>query len=196
MMQAAELRDVQQQLEAVKERASTVADKLSREELWLPPVPESWSIGQCLGHLNVVGRLYLEEAMEPATTRAWEEGKTGTGPFRYSLMFRLFLWYEEPPVKKFLPIKMSLDAPKMFEPPAEPSETVLEDFMTLQDELSALTQKADGLDLVAVKMSSPAAKSFRMSLLEAFGGTLAHERRHLWQAENVKKSILSRFNRG
>lgn len=128
--------------------------------------------------------------MEPAVAAGWAEGKVGTGPFRYGLLFHLFLWYEEPPPrKKRIPIKLGNAAPELFAPPAQPNENVTNEFITLQNELSALTEKADGLDLTRVTITSPAAKRFRMSLLEAFGGTLAHERRHLWQAEQVRAKL-------
>ena len=189
MAQAAELKAIQRQLTAVTVRVRELVADVSQEQLWTRPSPESWSIGECLAHLNVTGQLYLKKK-ETAVAAGWAEGRVGTGPFRYGLLFRLFLWYEEPPPrKKLIPIKLGNAAPKMFAPPAQPNENVVEEFTTLQDEFSALTEKADGLDLTRVTMSSPAAERFRMSLLEAFGGTLAHERRHLWQAERAKEVV-------
>ena len=190
MAQTAELKNVQQQLVAVKERVHVLVNDINQEQLWERPSPEAWSIGECLAHLNVAGQLYLKKGMEPAVAAGWAEGKVGTGPFRYGFLFRLFLWYEEPPPrKKLIPIKLGNAAPEMFAPPAQPSENVVEKFVTLQDELLALTEKADGLDLTGVTMTSPAAERFRMTLLEALGGTLAHERRHLWQAEQARAKL-------
>ena len=189
MAQAVELKNVQQQLLAVKEKAYSLVADVSQEQLWLRPSPESWSIGECLAHLNVTGQLYLER-MEPAVTAGWAEDKVSTGPFRYGLLFRLFLWFEEPPPrKKLIPFKLGNAAPELFAPPSEPNENVAREFGALQDELCALTEKADGLDLAGIKITSPAAERFRMSLLGAFGGTLAHERRHLWQAEQVRATF-------
>ncbi len=189
MTQTAELKNVQQQLAAVKKRARTLVADISQEQLWQRPSLEAWSVGECLAHLNVAGQLYLER-MKAAVATGWAEGKVGSGPFRYSLFFRLFLWYEEPPPrKKIIPIKLGNAAPELFAPPSQPNENVANEFATLQDEFSALTEKADGLDLTRVKMTSPAAERFRMSLLEAFGGILAHERRHLWQAEQVRAKL-------
>lgn len=189
MAQTAELKNVQRQLAVVKERARALTADIGQEQLWERPSPEAWSIGECLAHLNVTGQLYLK-SMEPAVATGWAEGKVGTGPFHYGLLFRLFLWYEEPPPrKKLIPVKLGNAAPELFAPPAQPNENVANEFTTLQNELSALTEKADGLDLTRVTITSPAAKRFRMSLLEAFGGTLAHERRHLWQAEQVRAKL-------
>lgn len=189
MAQAAELQKVQRELEDIEIRARGLVAGVSQEQLWQQPSAESWSIGECLAHLNIVGQLYLDNE-EAAVSAGWAEGKTGTGPFRYSLFFRVFLWYEEPPTrKKFIPFKLGNPSPEMFAPPPQPNEHVVEEFMALQQELTALCDRADGLDLAGIKMSSPVSERFRMSLLEAFGGTLAHERRHLWQAEQVKKAI-------
>lgn len=189
MAQAAELEDVQRQLTAIEIRARALVANVSQEQLWARPSPESWSIGECLAHLNIVGRLYLKN-MESAVDAGWAEGKIGTGPFRYSPFFRLFLWYEEPPPrKKLIPFKLGNAAPEMFAPPAQPNENVFEEFTALQSKLLALSKKANGLDLTGVKMTSPSSERFRMSLFEAFGGTLAHERRHLWQAERAKEAV-------
>ena len=189
MAQAAELKKVQRELAAIEVKARELVAGVSQEQLWQRPSPESWSIGECLAHLNIVGQLYLKNK-EAAVAAGWVEGKTGTGPFRYSPFFRLFLWYEEPPPrKKLIPFKLGNAAPEMFAPPAQPNEKVFEEFITLQEEMMVLSEKADGLDLSGIKMSSPAAQRFRMSLIEAFGGTLAHERRHLWQAERAKEAI-------
>ena len=189
MARTAELKDVQRQLTAIKERAHTLVADINQEQLWKRPSPASWSIGECPAHLNVAGQLYLE-SMESAVAAGWAEGKVGTGPFRYGLLFRLFLWYEEPPPrKKLIPFKLGNAAPELFAPLAQPNENVANEFTALQDKLLALTEKADGLDLTGIKMTSPAAERFRMSLLEALGGTLAHERRHLWQAERAKRVV-------
>lgn len=190
MAQTAELKDVQRQITATEVRARELMAGVSQEQLWTRPSPQSWSIGECLAHLNIVGQLYLQQGMEGAVTAGWAAGKVGSGPFRYSLMFRLFMWYEEPPPrKKFIPFKLGNASPELFAPPAQPNEQVFEEFMALQAELLALSERADGLDLNGIRLSSPAAERFRMSLLEAFGGTLAHQRRHLWQAERAKETI-------
>lgn len=189
MARAAELTAIQRQLTAVQKQARALVAAVSQEQMWRRPSPESWSVGECLAHLNIVGQLYLS-TMQAAVDAGWAEGRVGSGPFQYSPFFRLFLWYEEPPPRKrLIPFKLGNAAPAMFAPPAQPNEQVAEDFMTLQLELSALSEKADGLDLSRVKITSPAAERFRMSLLEAFGGTLAHERRHLWQAERAREAL-------
>lgn len=81
MAQAVELQDVQRQLEVVKDRAHALVADLGREQLWARPSAEAWSVGECLAHLNVVGRLYLGKRLEPAVAAARAEGRVGPGRF-------------------------------------------------------------------------------------------------------------------
>jgi hypothetical protein len=44
---------------------------------------------------------------------------------------------------------------------------------------------SDGLDLANLKFTSPFFKLLRLSVIAGFTVITAHERRHLWQAEQV-----------
>lgn len=64
----------------------------------------------------------------------------------------------------------------------------LGEFLSLQDQLEKRMTQADGLDLGRVRVSSPISRSIKMSLGQSFALVLAHERRHLWQARQVRGS--------
>ena len=59
--------------------------------------------------------------------------------------------------------------------------------LELQDEIIRRVIAADGLDLGGIRMSSPISRRFKMSLGQWFAFLAAHERRHLWQAWQVRK---------
>jgi hypothetical protein len=65
---------------------------------------------------------------------------------------------------------------------------VREDFFTMQEALRARIRGANGLDLSLTKLRSPLASRLIVSLGAAFRIILAHERRHLWQARDVRVS--------
>jgi hypothetical protein len=175
-----ELAEFRRQYVAAREDGQTVAGDLSPHQFRWNPVPGRWSIGQCLDHLNngwgVLPRI------DRAMARAREQGLTGSGPFRRGVFASLYIRAVEPPVRLRFP------APRRFRPrPDPPPAEVLPRFAGLQDEMIARVEAARGLDLSRIRLSSPILRSFKMSLAEWFAFLVAHERRHLWQAWNVRR---------
>ncbi|HEY2114950.1 MAG TPA: hypothetical protein VGJ51_07655, partial [Candidatus Angelobacter sp.] len=64
----------------------------------------------------------------------------------------------------------------------------LPQFLHAQDEWERLMREQEGLDLSKIKVGQGA---FRMRLAAALPWMMAHQRRHLLQAENVKRQIRS-----
>lgn len=60
-------------------------------------------------------------------------------------------------------------------------------FLALQDRLEERVDDARGIDLGAVKVTSPFVPILKVDLLSAFGVVTAHQRRHLWQARQVRQ---------
>ena len=59
-------------------------------------------------------------------------------------------------------------------------------FFELQERWIELASRADGLDLAAVKVRSPISPVLRFTLGQCFAINAAHQRRHLWQAGQVR----------
>jgi len=64
---------------------------------------------------------------------------------------------------------------------------LLRDFFLLQDHLQGLMEKADGVDLARIKVTSAASRWLRLSLGLWFALLVGHQERHLAQAERVRK---------
>ena len=174
-----------QEMDANVSHLETITAGLNAEQLnWRPHAGE-WSIGECIVHLNVVnaGDLTpLREAIEKGRAR----GLTGEGPFQYGMPSRKFVASME------LPVKRKLKAPKMYVPPpgADPVAAVAE-YRRVSAELRRLALSAGGLHLARVKTKLPALPAFlRWCVRMPLGARLAlittHDRRHLWQAEQVR----------
>ncbi|HEX3156279.1 MAG TPA: hypothetical protein VHV32_16750 [Candidatus Angelobacter sp.] len=116
--------------------------------------------------------------------QAKQEKKFGNGPFSIGPKGRLLVWIAEPPPK------FKIRAPKNVQPPAAINDPlqVLRAFMKAQDEWERLMREQEGLDLAKIKVGQGV---FRMRFAAALPWMMAHQRRHLLQAENVKRQILS-----
>jgi len=173
------------EIDANMSHAESLAARLSHQQFNWRPDPASWSIAQCLSHLNVV------DGQDLAPIRiAIADGKsrrlTGEGPFSYGFLSRKFVASMEPPAKR------KFKAPKRYVPPEESDpQATLGEFRRISKELRALAQSAAGLHLSRVKTRMPASLPLlstlvKMPLGARFELVTAHDRRHLWQAEAVR----------
>lgn len=176
------LDDFHRQIRAVVDDCASLVDGLDAEAFNWAPDTRSWSIGQCLQHLNTVNRAYgrrLERRLESEVARGASKGDV---PWRPGLLERLAIHSMEPPPRLRLP------APRSVVPPSELDlETVVDAFRVEHARLARLVEEARGLDLRKTKVSSPLAPGLRISAGAAFGFLAAHDRRHLWQAWNVRR---------
>jgi len=113
----------------------------------------------------------------PKLEEGRRQGKLGEGPFHYGFLARTFLWVLEPPVR------MRVKAPNVFQPRPRPDvQAALHAFIARHAELQDLLQLAEGLDLAAIRVTSPANGKLKLPVGAMFGILTAHARRHLWQA--------------
>lgn len=179
-----ELEGYRQQYEALKRDAAELLDGLTEAQFNWRASPGRWSIAECLVHLNLTARLYLP-LIEGAISRARSRQLFGQGPFRHGFLVNWFIRMNEPPVK------LKVKAPKIFVPPPDqPLDQVASDFMALQDELLSLINESSGLHLSRIKVASPVSRFFKTSLGQCFAFHAAHERRHLWQARQVRNERM------
>ena len=177
---AKELEDYRRQFEAVTADARDLLAGLSGAQVNWRPTAAHWSIAECLDHLTVTNR-ELMGRIEAAVDDARSRGLTGRGPFRHGVIGNMIVRSMEPPAK------MKFKAPKIYKPrPDLPAEAVAREFFAAQEELLRLVAMADGVDLARVKITSPVTRLIKLSLGQAFGLVATHERRHLWQARQVK----------
>ena len=179
-----ELTGYVEQLKAIERDARRLVDGLSDVQLTWRETVTTWSVADCLNHLLVTGG-HSVEAIRRALTNARSSGLVGTGPFKYGLLGNWFVrLMDAPPRIKF-------KAPKAYRPASELSVAeIVTGFFALQHELTRILSEADGIDLVRTKVENPVTPWFRLSLGQEFALTMAHERRHLWQAWRVRERLL------
>jgi hypothetical protein len=176
-MTSLELEDYARQLDSLNAEARALVANHSPADLTRPAPGGGWSPAECLEHVAVTAARY-NAIIGPAL--AANRQCTGTGPFHYGLLARTFLWLVEPPVR------MRVKAPGVFQPRPQPDvQAALDAFVARHDELQQLIQQADGLDLAAIRVESPANAKLKLPVGAAFGVLTAHARRHLWQARRA-----------
>src|SRR5579864_333364 len=180
------LERVSSELNQIRSRARELVAGLTPEQLVRRPDPAKWSIVECLAHLNLTaGRV------QPKVSAAIEKGKRenvkGGGPFSPGAFGRLLIWIAEPPPK------FRLRAPKNIRPSVEHDDParVVAEFLDYQDGWERLAREAEGLDQNKLKIAVPFRGLPRLRLAAPIPWMMAHQRRHILQAENVKRQILS-----
>ena len=169
------------QLLSIRQDLPGVTGGLDRERFNWTPAPGRWSIGQCVEHLNITAERY-QPVLRQAMSAARERGQLKSGPFALGLFERWFMQTMEPPVR------FRTRTPKAFvaSPALDPQQTV-ERFYVLHDSLRDCIASADGLDLRVIKVRSQFGP-ISWSLNGTFAILLAHARRHIWQAREVRNA--------
>ena len=169
------------EFDAARQDARALLAGLDDEAFNWRRAPGTWSMAECLDHLNITGRKYIR-ALDRGIVEGRARNLGGAGPFRYGLLERWIVRFMDGPPK------LRFKAPKAFVPAAEGRLTEsLTAFVELQDQFQQCLTRADGLDLGKVKARSPVSKRIKFSLGAAFAAISAHQRRHLWQARQLRK---------
>ena len=185
MASAASARQLSPQLEAIRQqlhdssaRATQMVQSLTPEKLVQQPATGGWSVAECIAHLTLsAGEFFEKNLLDvsglPASTAALKADLTG----------RLVAWFLEPPYRmkaKALAVTMPVHA--------DPAK-VLPDFLVMQERLQSKLAECAGVAIDQRKIVSPFKETMKYNIYSFFLITCAHERRHLWQAEQVIKSL-------
>lgn len=175
-----DLSELEDQFDAAdREARALVADLDDARANWQPAGGASWSVAQCLDHLAVGNRTYLE-AMSAAVTRARGRGCLRRGPVGPGVFAAVFLRWLEPPVRR------RMRNPRIIAPTsALPIAEALSRFLRSQAAVRQLLADAREVDL-SVRFANPLVPGLRFRLRAGFMILAAHDRRHLWQIRRVR----------
>ena len=178
-----QLHALREQLAAATVRATSLVAATDDTTFNREPRPGSWSAGECLEHLNITSLAFIPRIDTVLLTG--DQSKVGDGTvFKAGVIGGLLAWSLEPPYRT------RTKTPPAFVPPTvRERATVLAEFTRLQTALRERLDYCEGRNLNLLKIRSPFKDSVRYNLYAAFLSILAHERRHLWQAEQALKTI-------
>lgn len=167
------------ELRGTLDRALDLIEYVAPEFWTYVPAPGSWSVGACLEHLNATSRAFLP-LLQSAIQSAHEQNLPANRPYRRDAMGWLLCRMNEPPVR------IKIRTKKTFDPPVVGDrDDVLRQFGSFQFELFRLINEASGRAIDRVKIPSPFDPRVRYNVYSAFLLIAAHQRRHLWQAEQI-----------
>ena len=175
-----ELEGYLEQIRYIRQDVGAIVARLADTQFNWRPSPDRWSIAQCFDHLNLTAAAFVP-AMDKAIEDAEARGLKSSGPFVYPMFERLFVASNEPPPRR------RFRAFKAYRPAAaRNAAAVMGEFMEWQDRLEERVRRSDGLDLRRARRRSPILPLFKWSLGTMFALSLAHERRHIYQARQVR----------
>jgi DinB family protein len=178
-----ELQNIRQQVDANSQRMQELCVGLSETQLAWRPAERKWSIAENLMHLERTAQIFFP-IIDRAIEGARRDGRLSNGPFKLGFMGKLFVKYSEPPPK------IRLSAPKPLRVLLEgPAADALPRFLASQEQFKVRLESANGVNIARVRITSPFASFVKMSLFALFSVFPAHERRHVWQASNVRKEL-------
>lgn len=171
------------ELDETTERTRRLVESTEPRLFTVRPHFTSWSASECVAHLSISTEEFLpvlREAIETARKRGLKPEKRAS----MDLLGRVLRWFLEPPVRK----KVNTAArfvPKAVRAKAE----ALNEFLSLQRQLVEVIRGASDIPLSRVKVVSPFDKRVKYNLYSAFRVIAAHQRRHLWQAEQAVAAL-------
>ncbi|MGH9237447.1 MAG: DinB family protein [Vicinamibacterales bacterium] len=195
----AEIRALEAALDAVDADARTLIDGLTAEQGVWRPAPGSWSIAHCLDHLATAHRVYLR-AMETAAAAALARGSRRRRPAVPGIIGSWFVRSLDAPafaaspfrLRRGRPVKprFKMKAPTKIAPRESPSLADAEtDFFSSQQQARAFLRQYAEIDLAGVHFPNPFVRGVRFSLATGLHVIAAHDRRHVWQAWNVRHAL-------
>jgi hypothetical protein len=177
------LDDLELELNEATRRAWNLVHATDGRLFTVRPTPGSWSAAECISHLSISTELFLP-VLRGALEDARKRGLTSSRKPSMDLLGRILRWFLEPPIRQ----RMKTSTP--FVPRSVRAKAdAFGEFASLQAKLAELLNAARGIDLNKVKIVSPFDKRVKYNVYSAFRIVVAHQRRHLWQAEQAVAAI-------
>ena len=175
--------ELQEQTESILNKAISEWQMIKHSQFALKESPEKWSATQCLEHLNSYGRYYLpvmEKAIQEARKKNWKPAVH----FKSGWLGNYFTQLMTPKEDGSLSKKMS--SPKDHYPVSNfNSPQVIAVFIEQQEKLLQLLEEARNIDLNKASCPISIAKFIKLKLGDTFLFFIAHQYRHVLQAERA-----------
>jgi hypothetical protein len=176
---ASTLDELEGQFVAICARFQTLAASAGAEICAKAPAPGSWSAAECLQHLSLSADAYFPVWQQVIATAGPRKTEMNA-PYAVDFWGRLLSWILEPPAR------VRSKTPVPFQPVScGKMDEVLDRFLERQERIVGALRRCRGRAIDEVKIASPIDSRIRYSIWSSFIVNAAHQRRHLWQAEQA-----------
>ena len=178
-MRTKELIESLQQIVSNNIKEANKFQECAYNELNKKPAPKSWSVLECIEHVNRYDKLYLSRIDKSINSAE----KVDTTEFNSGFIGGLFANLIHPD-KKGLKTKT---LPSMNPSNSDLSKEVIRVFIDQQLELYRLLKNAQEVDLNRIKIASSITSLLSFNLGDTFKILVYHDLRHIRQAKNALK---------
>ncbi len=168
------------QVETVTLRAGKMVAGRSQVHLATSLEATSWSVVECLDHLTQTTNAFIPAIV---SAMAGAQRLSTNRTLRTGTLTRLFIRNLEPPYRLRFKVLSSLI------PVRRDFDSAWTAFEESQLQLERTIQSAVGLAIDQVRVQSPVYARFNYNVYGALCMLAAHERRHLWQMEQILKAL-------
>jgi hypothetical protein len=168
------------EVESVTLKARNLIAGRSQAQLITSLKATSWSAAQCLDHLAQTTNVFLPLI---ADAMAQAPRLTANRALRTGALTRLFLRNLESPSR------LRFKVPASLVPQQHDFNSAWSAFEESQVELAKAIHSAIGLAIDQVRVESPVYARFSYNAYGALRMLAAHQRRHLWQIEQILKAL-------
>ncbi len=177
---ARQLDSVLHQVESITQRANNLLASRSPGDLAIRLEATSWSAVECLDHLTQTADAFIPAI---ASAMAGAPCLTTNRALSTGALTRLFIRNLEPPYR----LRFKVLTPLI--PRRSDYDSAWGAFEESQAQLAKTIRSAAGLAIDRVRVESPVYACFRYNIYGALCMLVAHERRHLWQMEQILKAL-------
>lgn len=179
-----ELLALAQSVDACERDAERLVSDMTEQEVnWQQQPGATWSVAQCLDHLAKINPFYVGGFVALVASAR----QKGIGPFdglRSNAVGRWFVNSMEPPVGRKIKAR-----PQAVPRDQLPLDGLVEAFKRSHDRYRTLVESAADVDVNRVTGPNPFFRFIPMRVSTVLRIIPAHDRRHLWQAANVKRAL-------
>ncbi len=155
-------------------------ETLTLEQLNYKSNEKSWSILECLEHLNLYGDFYLKEIATRLNESKYNQPKEYCNSSMLGSYFAKVMKVKDDKIKSMKTF-VNMD-PKDSKLPV----SIIQRFIAQQEEYLILLEKAKEVNIQKIKTSITISKLIKLRLCDTLMVVIYHNERHVWQAGRVK----------
>ena len=178
---------LKEETQRIIETVKSEFQNLNPELFNTKPSDEKWSIAECLQHLNLTLDIYIPQMMEIIKQK--EKFGNQKEYFKHSFIGKMAVKSMEPKPDKSITFKMKTFnklSPKLSK---SDKNEILDIFLNFQESILNVIDGLHKMSLIKPKIVTAAGPILKMNIGDALHFMVAHNQRHILQAQNVLQII-------